>query len=203
MRVTELEQDHQDPWAPLVLRSAAGDHQAYRELHAGFSPRVLGLVLRVLRDPQQSEEVAQEVLLEIWQKASRFDPARGSALGWALTIAHRRAVDRVRSTSSRRQRETAHAVRHHETAYDQTASSALATVEATRVRAALSSLPSSQREAVQLAFLDGHTQVEVAQLTGTALGTIKWRIRAGLTQLRSNLALDPALESAPTSPAAA
>lgn len=188
MRVTQLEKDHQDPWAPLVQRSALGDHAAYRDLHRGFLPRVHGLVLRVLRDPQQAEEVSQEVLLEVWQQAARFDPARGSALGWALTIAHRRAVDRVRASTASRRRETEHAHRQYATAYDETASSALATVEAGRIRAALTGLPATQREAVQLAFLGGHTHVEVAAMTGVALGTVKWRIRTGLAALRGELA---------------
>src|SRR5246127_282825 len=112
--------------AQLALVSR-GDHRAFELVYGELAGPVYGVVRQVLRDPAQSEEVAQEVLLEIWRTASRYDPDRGSAAAWALTIAHRRAVDRVRAenASSRREQKAA----EPEPAEDDVAETVAATLE--------------------------------------------------------------------------
>jgi RNA polymerase sigma-70 factor (ECF subfamily) len=153
-------------------------------LYDATSSRAYGLALRVVRNPAHAEEVAQEAYLDAWRSSSRFDPARGSALGWLLTIVHRKAVDRVRSAEAASQRDATY---HRETQpveHDETAESAHASLEAQRVRGAVSTLTDVQREAVELAFFGGYTHTEVATLLDVPVGTAKTRIRDGLIRLR-------------------
>jgi RNA polymerase sigma-70 factor, ECF subfamily len=173
----------------LLRASARGDDKAFAELYDATSRRLYGLVVRVVRDPAQAEEVAQEAFLEIWRTSARFDPARGSAMSWMMTIAHRKAVDRVRSAEAASRRDQTYEATTQERAYDITAEEVERSLEGQRVRNALESLTETQRGAVQLAYFGGYTHNEVAALLGIPLGTAKTRIRDGLIRLRDTLGM--------------
>jgi len=173
--------------ADLLRRSARGDEAAFAALYDATSRRLFGLVLRIVRDHAMSEEVTQEVYLDVWRHSARFDAQRGSAMSWLMTIAHRTAVDRVRASEASRRRDDAHAATQQDVEFDTTAESAQASLEAQRVRRALTTLTDAQRSAVELAYLGGYTHTEVARLLDLPLGTAKTRIRDGLIRLRDTL----------------
>jgi RNA polymerase sigma-70 factor, ECF subfamily len=170
-----------------LTRVARGDQAAFELLYDRMAGPVYGLIRKVLRDPAQSEEVAQEVLLEVWRTAARFDAKRGRAASWVLTIAHRRAVDRVRSESAAAEREQRSAAIPDPAPGDEVAETVEASLEAERVRRCLDGLTDLQREAVTLAFYKGYSYPQVAALLDVALGTIKTRIRDGLIRMRDCL----------------
>jgi RNA polymerase sigma-70 factor (ECF subfamily) len=170
----------------LLTLVARGDQGAFEALYERLARPAYGLIRKVLRDPAQSEEVVQEVLLEVWRTASRFDPARGGAATWVLTIAHRRAVDRVRSEAAAAGREQ-RISRAAGAARDDVADSVEATLDAELLRRCLGGLSDVQRESITLAYYGGYTYPEVAKLLEVALGTIKSRIRDGLHRLRDCL----------------
>jgi RNA polymerase sigma-70 factor (ECF subfamily) len=172
----------------LLGQVARGDEVAFRALYDRAAGQVLGTVRRILRDPAQSEEVMQEVLLEVWRTAARFDPEAGSAAAWIMTLAHRRAVDRVRSERSAAQRELRAAVRTVD--YDQVTEAVETNLDHERVRRCLTTLTDLQREAVTLAYYHGYTYSEVAELLGVAVGTVKTRMRDGLIRLRDCLGVE-------------
>ncbi|SBT46835.1 ECF RNA polymerase sigma factor SigK [Micromonospora auratinigra] len=177
--------------ADELLRAVArGDEAAFERLYGIVAPRVYGLARRVLRDPAQAEEVAQEVLVEVWRTAARFDPARGSATAWVFTIAHRRAVDRVRAEQAGAERARKVAAGSGETPYDAVAEEATARLERQQVRHCLDALTEVQREAITLAYYGGHSYREVAGLLDTALPTVKTRMRDGLIRLRDCLGVE-------------
>ncbi|MFB8387208.1 ECF RNA polymerase sigma factor SigK [Microbacterium sp. NPDC055910] len=171
----------------LLQRVAAGDQSAFARLYDLLSPRVFGLIVRVLVDRAQSEEVLQEVFLEIWQSAGRFAPNRGQGRSWVLTIAHRRAVDRVRASQASSDRDVRAGLRDLGVAHDSVAEQVELRLEGRRVATALAELPEAQREALILAYYGGYSQSEIAALVGAPLGTIKTRMRDGLSRLRMHL----------------
>lgn len=176
--------------AALVRSSGLGDEAAFSALYDATSARLHGLVLRVVRDPAQAEEVTQEAFLEIWRTSTRFDASLGSAMSWMMTIAHRKAVDRVRSSEAARRRDSTYEATTQETPFDETAERAERRLDRERVRRALDSLTDSQRGALELAYFGGYTHTEVATMLGLPLGTAKTRIRDGLIRLRDTLGLE-------------
>jgi RNA polymerase sigma-70 factor (ECF subfamily) len=173
--------------ADLLKACGRGDQAAFAKLYDATASRVVGLAVRVVRDPAQAEEVAQEAFLEIWRSSGRFDPAKGSPLGWLLTIVHRKAVDRVRSAEAASRRDLTYHHQNQPVAHDATAEAAQASLEAGRVRGALKSLTPVQREALELAYFGGYTHTEVATMLELPVGTAKTRIRDGLIRLRDTM----------------
>jgi RNA polymerase sigma-70 factor, ECF subfamily len=178
----------------LIRAVALGDETSFARLYDDLAPIVYGVARKVVRDPSQSEEVLQEVMVEIWRTAPRFDATRGSVGSWVTTIAHRRAVDRVRSEQASRDRLERHtAAEPTSTAGvdDQVVDAIEDREHRQEVDAALTALTPLQRQSVELAFWGGHTHAEVATLLDIPLGTVKTRIRDGLIRLRDSLGVTP------------
>ncbi|MDX8050990.1 ECF RNA polymerase sigma factor SigK [Lentzea sp. BCCO 10_0798] len=171
----------------LLLRVARGDEVAFGQLYDLVSGMVFGLVRRVLRDEAQSEEVFQEVMLEVWRTATRFDPERGKAVTWIMTMTHRRAVDRVRSAQAAVNRDERMAAMGTTIPFDEVVEQVSERLEQRKVRRCLSSLTDLQRESVLLAYYQGYSYPEVAGVLGIPLGTVKTRMRDGLIRLRDCL----------------
>lgn len=177
--------------ARLLARCADHDQLAFASLYDAMSSRVYGLALRILRDPCHAEEVAQDTFLHIWCSADQFDSRRGHPHSWIFTIAHRKAVDRVRKTETARRRDELHRSRSGEVPHDITSETACARVDAEPLHAVWSRVTPKCREALDLAYFGGHTHREVASALGIPDGTAKSRIREGLIQLRSALGTRP------------
>ena len=191
-RVSPVERGAPGP-DELLRQVARGDEQAFRALYDLLAPRVFGLARRVVRDPAQAEEVAQEALVEVWRTAARFDSAKGSATSWVLTITHRRAVDRVRAAQAGADRERRVAAASVDTPYDDVVEAVTSSLELQQVRRCLEGLTELQREAITLAYYDGFTYREVAEKLDAALPTIKSRMRDGLIRMRDCLGVEVGL----------
>lgn len=174
----------------LLDAVATGDKAAFSELYDRTAPRILGLARRVLVDHAQSEEVAQEVLLEIWRTAARFEQGRGSAISWILTMTHRRAVDRVRASQAGHDRDERIGIRDLEPAYDQVSETVEIRIEHERVKRAMARLTAFQREAITLAYDGGYTHTEIAGILAIPVGTVKTRLRDGMIRLRDELGVE-------------
>ncbi|GHA49351.1 RNA polymerase sigma factor SigK [Streptomyces tauricus] len=171
----------------LMGSVALGDQQAFAGLYDVVAGPVIGVVRGVLRDQAQSEEVAQEVLVEVWRSAARYRRERGSVINWVLTLAHQRAVDRVRSVEASAAREHRAALLDHAPEYDEVTEQVEARLEREQVRRCLRTLTELQRQSVTLAYYRGLTYREVAESLALPLGTVKTRLRDGLIRLRDCL----------------
>lgn len=175
-----------DPVSLDLRRAGQGDQAAFARVVDAVGPIVFGVARRTARSEALAEEIAQDVLVEAWRLAPQFDPARGSARAWLATIAHRRAVDRVRSEQARRNREEREA-RYVTRPHDMVSETVVDRLDRGRVTAAFLALDEARRRAVGLAYYEGRTYREVAAELGIAEGTAKTRIRDGLRQLRAAL----------------
>jgi RNA polymerase sigma-70 factor (ECF subfamily) len=169
----------------LLVAAGRGDESAFGHVYHRLAPSVFGLAKRVVRDPALAEDVSQEVFASVWRQATRYDPAKGSAQTWVLTLTHRRAVDVVRSDEAASRREIDNAT--HDTPFDVVHEQATTRIEREQVRRCLSALTEVQREVVMLAYYGGHTYAEVSALLQANLSTVKTRMRDGLVRLRDCL----------------
>lgn len=171
----------------LVRRTAGGDRDAFAAFYGATSSRVYGMTLRVLRDPGYAEETMQDVYLQVWRTAAAFDPAKGSALSWLITLAHRRAIDRVRAEQSAKNRDADYGAAGTIPPFDEVADEVTRRDEHRWVADCLDTLTAVQRTSVDLAYYGGLTYRQVAEQFQVALPTIKSRMRDGLARLRECL----------------
>ncbi|MER5962306.1 ECF RNA polymerase sigma factor SigK [Streptomyces sp. NPDC002057] len=171
----------------LLIRSADGDHEAFAGVYDALVGSVMGLTCRILRNTALAEEVTQDVMIEVWRTADRYRPERGTARTWVLTLAHRRAVDRVRAAQASTEREQRAALLSPRPAFDEVAETVEGRDERRRVYRCLGRLGRLNRVPLVLAYYEGLTYLEVAQSLSTPAGTVKSRMRAGLRQLRACL----------------
>lgn len=181
------ETSRNDPDGEMMARVAVGDSAAFETLYDRHAPLVHGMALQVLRDPAQAEEVAQEVLVEAWRTAARFDPRKGSARAWLVTMARRRAIDRVRSSQAAGERDRRAAALFSGPEFDEVSEEVETRLEHARVRDCLDGLTTLQRQSIDLAFYRGFSHREVSETLDTPLGTIKTRLRDSLIRLRDCL----------------
>lgn len=181
------EESPTDSPAELLRRAALGDEDAFSRLYDVTAPQLFALIRRVVRDVAMSEEVLQEVYVEVWRQATRFDARRGSAHGWLCTIAHRRAVDTVRSSEAARRRDSEDGLLTLEQQVVDVQEEGIMRVESGRVRQAMRTLTTAQAEAIRLAYFGGYSHREVAALLDIPVGTAKTRIRDGMIVLRDRL----------------
>jgi len=177
----------------MMRRLVGGDEGAFASFYRRFAPGLFSMIYQILQDQKESEDVMQEAFVQMWKKAATYDAARSGLFTWAVMISRNKAIDRLRSRQRRSRAVEAAAAelavvppesaKHADSALGQAE-------ERDRVRAALSKLPGAQKEAIDLAFFGGMTQLEISDKLGAPLGTVKARIRRGLLALREFL--DPA-----------
>ena len=178
-----------DHTASLLTRVAEGDQWAFVELYDSLAPRALGIATRVIIDRQFAEDIVQEVFLEIWRKAARFDGSKGNGRNWVLGLARNRAIDRVRSEQSARDRDLEIGVRDWVATTDD-ASEIVEASEAKRiVDGALRVLPDAQRLTLLLSY-GGYSHSQIAAQLGIPVGTVKSRLRASIARLREELGVE-------------
>lgn len=185
--VTDPPADLSHHLSALLGRVADGDRGAFAEFYQLTSRRVYGMARRVLIDAELSEDTTQEVFLQVWQNAAKFDPAAGSPLSWLMTISHRRAVDKVRSSQSSTDREARYGASSQDIDHDSVSDEVGSKLEAEAVVRCLGTLTETQQESVRLAYYGGLTYREVAERLNAAVPTIKSRIRDGLIRLKTCL----------------
>jgi RNA polymerase sigma-70 factor (ECF subfamily) len=173
----------------LLTRVSRGDEAAFGAVYDALGASVYGMAKRVIRDPARAEEVSQEVFIQVWQSAARFDPSRGNAKSWVLTMAHRRAVDAVRHDQAATNRENKYDWSSGPD-FDEVAETVTISLEHEQVRRCLDSLTDLQREAVNLAYYKGYTYAEVAESLSANPATVKTRMRDGLVRLRDCLGVE-------------
>ena len=175
--------------AELLLAVARGDEPAFARVYDRYGPILLGLLLRILRSRPEAEDVLQEVFLQVWQRAHSFDPARGRAFTWLVTLARSRAIDRLRSVDSRERaaRASAEEAPPPAASGEWADTAALRAERADAVREALAELPEEQRQVLLLAYLEGMSQSEIAAAKNQPLGTVKTRTRSALRKLGESL----------------
>ena len=178
--------------AVLVTALASGDMRALESLYDRYSTLVYSVSLRVLRDAHLAEDVVQEVFLRLWRQPTSYDPARGRFISWLMSVTRNRSLDELRRVSRRLRSEDVDEDPERELPAtgvfgDPQAGLVLAEARAA-VRVAMTRLPPEQRRVIELAYFGGLTQVEIAQLTGDPLGTVKTRVRLGMRKLRESLA---------------
>ena len=172
--------------AQLVTSIARYSEVALAEVYRRHGGAVYGLARRVLNNESEAQDVTQEVFLRLWNQPDRFDPGRGSLRAFLLAQSHARAVDAIRSLNARRAREAKDAQRTASAEYD-VSHEAWDLALADKVSGALADLPKDERRAIELAYFDGRTYVEVAELLDAPEGTIKSRIRNGMRRMRATL----------------
>lgn len=177
--------------ARLMQRVARGDREAFAQLYDRFSAPLYATAIRIVRDATEAQDIVHDAFVTVWEKASAFEVARGTAFSWVVTLVRNRAIDRVRMRRRRSELLAESAPGdlgypdHDGATRDDSAASG---DDARVVRAAVATLPVEQKRAVELAFFGGLTQEEIAKKLAEPLGTVKARIRRGLLKLRDSLA---------------
>jgi RNA polymerase sigma-70 factor (ECF subfamily) len=170
--------------ASLVRRLRSGDREALGELYDRHAPVALAVALRIVGEREQAEDLVHDAFVIVWQKIARFDPSRGSLRAWLLTIVRNRGIDRLRAARPGVELEERDLPSGPNPTWDE----AIRRLSAAEIRAAVDGLPDEQRNAIELAYFNGHTYREIAQITGVPQGTVNGRMRLALTKLRDALA---------------